>query len=96
VEQIQGPVLLFAGQEDQIWPSATLSEMVTKRLSEHQHPYADRHICYEHAGHLTFPIPNLPVPFMLARMVGGTPHGNAQAAADAWSRMLLFLQEYLA
>jgi dienelactone hydrolase len=96
VEQIQGPVLLFAGKEDQIWPSATFAEMVTKRLSEHQHPYPDRHICYEHAGHLTFPIPNLPMPLMLARMVGGTPQGNARAAADAWSRMLLFFQEHLA
>jgi dienelactone hydrolase len=95
VEQIQGPVLLFAGQEDQIWPSATFAEMVTKRLREHQHPYPDRQVSYEHAGHL-FPIPNLPMPFMLARMLGGTPQGNARAASDGWSQMLLFLQEHLA
>ncbi len=95
VEQIQGPVLLFAGQEDQVWPSATFAEMVTKRLREHQHPYPDRQVSYEHAGHL-FPIPNLPMPFMLARMLGGTPQGNARAASDGWSQMLLFLQEYLA
>jgi len=96
VERIQGPILLFAGQEDQIWPSATFAEMVTKRLGEHQHPYPDRHICYEHTGHLTFPIPNLPMPIILARMVGGTPLGNARAATDAWSHILLFLEEHLA
>jgi dienelactone hydrolase len=95
VEQIQGPVLLFAGQEDQIWPSALFAEMVTKRLGEHQHPYPDRHLCYEHAGHLTFPIPSLPMSLLLARMVGGTPSGNARAATDAWSQALLFLEEYL-
>jgi dienelactone hydrolase len=91
VEQIQGPIFLFAGQEDQIWPSAKFAEMVTERLGEHQHPYPDRHICYKHAGHLTFPIPNLPMPPILARMVGGTPGGNARAATDAWSHLLRFL-----
>jgi len=93
VEQIQGPVLLFAGQDDQVWPSAILTEMATERLSERQHPFPDRHICYEGVGHLTFPIPNMPMPTMLARMVGGTARGNAKAAADAWSNLLLFLRQ---
>ena len=96
VEQIQGPILLFAGKEDQIWPSVAFAEMVTKRLGEHQHPYPDRNICYEHAGHMTFPIPSLPMPHMLAQMVGGTSRGNVKAATDAWSEVLLFLEEHLA
>jgi BAAT / Acyl-CoA thioester hydrolase C terminal len=95
VERVQGPILLFAGKEDQIWPSATFAEMVMKRLGEYQHPYPDRHLCYEHAGHLTFPIPGLPMPLLLARMVGGTPEGNVKAASDAWSQALLFLRETL-
>jgi dienelactone hydrolase len=95
VEQIQGSVLLFAGKEDQIWPSALFAEMVMQRLDEHQHPYPDRHTNYEHTGHLTFPIPGLPMPLLLARMVGGTPSGNARAATDAWSQALLFLDEHL-
>jgi dienelactone hydrolase len=96
VEQIRGPILLFAGKEDQIWPSVAFAEMVTKRLGEHQHPYPDRNICYEHAGHMTFPIPSLPMPLMLAQMVGGTSRGNVKAATDAWSEVLLFLEEHLA
>jgi dienelactone hydrolase len=94
VEQIQGPVLLFAGKEDLIWPSTLFAEMVLQRLGEHQHPYPDRHTNYEHAGHLTFPIPGLPMPLQLARMVGGTPSGNARAETLAWSQALLFLKEH--
>src|SRR5215472_13220911 len=95
VERVQGPILLFAGKEDQIWPSATFAEMVARRLNEHQHPYPDRSNNYEHAGHLTFPIPGLPMPLLLARMVGGTPSGNVRAATDAWSQALLFFEEKL-
>ncbi len=94
VEQTQGPVLLLAGQEDQVWPSALFAEMVMKRLAEHQHPYADHQFTYEHAGHL-FPLPNLPTPFMLTSMLGGTPQGNAKASGDAWMQMLRFLQQHL-
>jgi hypothetical protein len=41
-------------------------------------------------------IPHLPMPPLLARMVGGSPLGNVKAVAEAWSQLLLFLQEHLA
>jgi len=96
VEHIQGPALLFSGQNDQVWPSSTLAEMVMRRLKDYHHPYEDRHLNYEHAGHL-LAIPNLPthLPTLLSGLLGGTPQGNARAANDAWSQTLLFLQEHI-
>jgi len=67
--------------------------MVMKRLKEQRHPYEDRDVSYEHAGHLSLPIPNLPT--LLAGLLGGTPAGNARAASDGWSKMMRFLQEQL-
>ena len=52
VEQIAGPVLLLSGKDDQIWPSAFMSDMIEERLRAHDFPYAVENIQYEDAGHL--------------------------------------------
>jgi dienelactone hydrolase len=56
VEKTQGPILLVSGQDDQMWPSSQLSDMVIKRLAQYQFPYPHRHLTYQGAGHrITFP-----------------------------------------
>lgn len=98
VERIRGPVLLISGKDDRMWPSTALSEMVMERLQKARHPYPDRHLAYEKAGHF-IPIPNLPATVTsvfhpIAKMdmaLGGTAPEVAAAAADSWARTLEFL-----
>ncbi|HZU70645.1 MAG TPA: acyl-CoA thioesterase/bile acid-CoA:amino acid N-acyltransferase family protein [Ktedonobacteraceae bacterium] len=104
VENIQGPVLLLSGQEDQLWPSAVFAELVMDRLRRHDHPYPYRHLSYAGAGHFVcFPygLPSLPPMITLSPMpgmliaFGGTPAMQAAAAADSWQQILTFLKESL-
>lgn len=102
VENIQGPILLVAGQDDQLWPSALFAKMVMDRLAVHNHPYPDQHLRYKGAGHFVcFPygLPSLPPMVTLSPAAGvlltfgGSAKANAHAATDSWPRILTFLAE---
>jgi pimeloyl-ACP methyl ester carboxylesterase len=93
VEQIHGPLLLLAGADDQIWPSAMMAERIMSRLRLHGHAYRDRFLTFSDVGH-AIPYVYLPThgnwrdsPFA----IGGTPEGMAQAQANAWPQILEFL-----
>ncbi len=98
VEKINGPVLLISGTDDQMWPSSVMSDMVMQRLTAAKHPFPDRHLSYERAGH-AIPFPNMPttVNYMhhpIANMdvaFGGSPEADA-AAADSWEQIVDFLR----
>jgi hypothetical protein len=100
VERIAGPVLLISGEDDQLWPSSPLADMVMMRLRAHGHPYADVHLRYPGAGHL-IGVPGLPTTInsrphpILGKVFdyGGTPREQAYANADSWARVLAFLAE---
>ncbi|MGH2562085.1 MAG: acyl-CoA thioesterase/bile acid-CoA:amino acid N-acyltransferase family protein [Thermomicrobiales bacterium] len=102
VERINGPVLLISGREDAMWPSTHFSELVMARLAEHRHPYPDRHLAYDGAGHMIGPpwVPTTvsasvhPVSRRLFAY-GGTAKGSAAARADSWPKILAFLDERL-
>jgi dienelactone hydrolase len=99
VENIQGPVLLISGEDDQFWPSARLSEIAIARIRQNNHPHEYEHLVYEDAGHF-IGIPYWPTrghiyvhPVSGVRYTaGGTPEGNAFASADSWPRVLAFLE----
>lgn len=101
-EEIDGPVLLISGEDDQVWQSTPLSEITIDRLDRHGHAYPYDHLAYEDAGHM-ITIPYQPtshfdaVPFSPGIMMagGGTPPGNAHAAADSWPKVLEYLKEGL-
>jgi dienelactone hydrolase len=98
VERIAGPVLLISGRDDAMLPSTRYSDMVMARLQEHGHPYPDQHLAYEGAGHIigqpwvptTVFTSGHPVTGTLFAY-GGLAKGSADARADAWSKILTFL-----
>ncbi|MEG0472889.1 MAG: acyl-CoA thioesterase/bile acid-CoA:amino acid N-acyltransferase family protein [Solibacillus sp.] len=102
VENIQGPILLFSGGDDQLWPADLLSEKVITQLREHSHPYFYEHINYPNAGH-SFGAPGFPTtqsvisPFGngMKLLLGGNPKDNSQAQFDAWEKMRGFFSKYL-
>ena len=103
VERIRGPVLLFSGKDDRLWPSVELASIAEKRLREHAHPHAVEHVAYDAAGHL---IGHAYLPATIHSLVhplrgdaialGGTDAGDAFAQADSWRRVLQFLEEHFA
>ncbi|TMD69628.1 MAG: alpha/beta hydrolase [Chloroflexi bacterium] len=104
VEKTQGPILLIAGKDDQLWPSDIYCEQVMERLSAHKFGYAYEFLSYEGAGHfLCFPygIPSLPPMTRLSPGggvtidFGGSARANAETAVDSWGKILGFLEESL-
>lgn len=100
VEKLQCPLLLIAGEADQIWPSYSYAKAILQRL-EQQHSTIERQLLhYPSAGH-AFAIPHLPsvdVPMFdpfIHQWVGqgGTAEGNAVAARESWQAVLAFLKK---
>jgi dienelactone hydrolase len=83
VEQIDGPVLLIAGEGDGIWPSARLHAIAEQRLAENDHPAFDS-LVYDAAGHAIAP----PYYRVQRTLLGGTMAGRAYASHDHWPRVL--------
>jgi esterase/lipase len=102
VEMINGPAILISGKDDAMWPSSVFSEMVMERLAEHHHPWPDVHLSYERVGHLigqpwgptTVTQSIHPVTKTLFAY-GGAPRDSAHANADAWPKILAFLDANL-
>ena len=105
VERIGGPLLLFSGKDDQLWPSDVFAGRVVERLKAHNFTHPVEHYSYENAGHLltrpyaqTADVRQVRVHPVSKRpnMAGGTPEGQSRANEDAWGKLLTFLNKYLA
>lgn len=90
VENIQGPVLLIGGKDDQIWPSCQLAEVARSRLAkkDHMEQHADVLRCFEAAGH-QIGVPGgstmgHPRELTGDKLIskGGTPQGAARAERE--------------
>ena len=98
VERIAAPLLLVAGDDDQLWPSLLMARAIEERRATSGRHATDELLVYPGAGHL---IGKAYVPAGSTRIAGGrietggTPDANARAQADAWPRVLAFLRKAL-
>ena len=104
VERFDGPVLLFSGKDDQLWPSDVFAARIVERLKAHRFKHPVEHYSYEHAGH-RMARPHVPTSDVRevrihsvskrSTMSGGTPEGQARANEDSWQKLLNFLDKHL-
>lgn len=104
VEKITGNILLLSGTDDQIWPSALMSDMIEKRLTENNFTYTIENVQFEEAGHLlSRNIPSissgrtgkLPVDGKNYDFeYGGTIAGDKAAHTASREKIFAFIQAY--
>jgi uncharacterized protein len=82
VENINGPVLLLSGEDDTMWPSTQMAEMIINRLEKSNFPFWYQHIAYKNAGHT----------LNENNMMGGTFEGNKKARIDSEQKIMEFLK----
>ena len=101
VEKINGPVLMFSGSDDQMWPSLNLADLAVQRMIARNFPHPYEHVSYAGAGHfIRFPysptISEIFHPLTKQMMaLGGSPEANHIANLDSWRRCLSFLRKFL-
>ncbi len=101
LENIRGPVMMLAADDDQIWDSVAQCEIGMQYLRDQRHTFPDVYLHYPGAGHLFLfssasrPMTQAPMgPVTL--MLGGTAQANTQAGQQAWPRIYSFLSAALA
>jgi dienelactone hydrolase len=102
VEKINGPILLFSGKDDMVWPSSLMADMIEKRLSQHNFNHSFQSIKYDNAGHLISSNPEMNSGFRTGKMnvdgkeyeykFGGTNEGDEKAKQDAKMKLFDFLE----
>lgn len=94
VEHTVGPVLLLAGDEDHMWPSALMAAQIVERFEAHGRRADTESVIYQGAGH-TFlhHDPARRSSTTSSRWdFGGDDAANAQACAEGWERIGDFLR----
>ncbi|MDN3506952.1 MAG: acyl-CoA thioesterase/bile acid-CoA:amino acid N-acyltransferase family protein [Simkaniaceae bacterium] len=97
VENIQCPILLISGGDDQLGPCSVYSELILERLEEHDSEIRCEHLDFPKAGHLIsepyFPRCNVYCTDGMWMDYGGTPKADELASREAWKRTIEFFKE---
>jgi dienelactone hydrolase len=94
VERSNGPVILIAGEADQLWDSVWLSRFAWDRLEEADRDWPDQFLSYPGAGHMILP-PYQPMTFprtFAGFPLGGNARDDTAAGADSWRAILNMLE----
>ena len=98
VEKAKVTILTVSGDEDAMWPSVTMGQIVERRLAEHGFSHDVIHLQYPDAGHVCAGIPGTPLMTEVRHPItgglysfGGSRAGNAKARAASWPQALSFL-----
>jgi len=94
VETINGPILLLAGKDDALWPSATMAAQIEARAKRMRFRYPIINQPADAAGHAVARLPNRPTADTVR--LGGTAEGNAAAQRASWRAIVEFLDHNLA
>jgi dienelactone hydrolase len=96
VERYKGPLMVIAGQEDQIWNSAMMAHNIAERRAAAKLETVS--LIYTDAGHYLSGNGLSPTTQYNVgpNKSGGTPEANARAQADAWEKTISFLERTLA
>jgi len=101
VERINGPVMLISGDDDRLWPSTFMARAIMRRLGSFPRRPKDIWLRYARAGHeigepyYTYSDSTLAHLPRYVMALGGSPRANATASADAWPRVVSFLESSL-
>ncbi|MBN2585791.1 MAG: acyl-CoA thioesterase/BAAT N-terminal domain-containing protein [Candidatus Fermentibacteraceae bacterium] len=95
-EKIQGPVLLVAGTDDKVWPSADFADAIVERLKQRDKNDGIVDIREEGAGHLVC-LPYLPSAEVCRKLVftSSDIDRSSRAMIKAWNAMLDLFREHL-
>tara|TARA_R110000765_G_scaffold1657_1_gene4359 strand:+ start:38 stop:1009 length:972 start_codon:yes stop_codon:yes gene_type:complete len=103
VEKINGPILLFSGKDDQVWPSSIMADMIEKRLETNTFEHSFQNIKYENAGHLISSNPDDKTSYRTGTIkisgkdyeyeYGGNDEGDFKAKRDAKLKLMEFLEK---
>ena len=102
-EKINGPILLFSGSDDKVWPSLIMADMIEQRLKENNFKHSFQNIKYENAGHLISNNPEGNSNFRTGTInidgkdyeyeFGGTNEGDFKAKKDAKIKLIEFIEK---
>lgn len=103
VEKINGPILLFSGRDDRVWPSARMADMLEDRIEDSNFEYEFKNIQYEDAGHLISGNPESKSEPRTGTMLiddkqysfeyGGTNDGDFKAKQNAKFELMQFMEK---